>query len=286
MSDIVYLNGRYLPRDQAAISPDDRGFIFADGVYEVVRYYGGRPFAMDAHLRRLQYSLGELRIVHPDVSFEAISRELVERNRRPECYVYWQVTRGVAIRNHAFPDPPVPPTVYAFVKPQPPLDLAGPPKPMAAITHRETRWACCAIKSIALLPNVLAREAAADAGADEAIFVREGSDLVTEGTARSVFAVIEGQLRTHPLDGSILGSITRAVCIELAGELGLAVREEAFTRDRMLAADELFAAGTTTEVRPVTEVDGQPIADGECGPVTRQLGDALRRRIVRECGLE
>lgn len=287
MAQTVYLNGCYLPADRAAIHPLDRGFLFADGVYEVVRYYGGRPFAMAEHLERLRYSLGEVRITLPaDLpSFDQVSDVLIERNATPEAYVYWQVTRGTTTtRDHAFPDPAVSATTFAFVKPMAPLARSGSPKPMTAVTHPETRWTRCVIKSVALLPNVLARQAAKDAGCDEAIFVRDDG-TVTEGTARSIFAVVGGTVRTHPLDGSILGSITRKAALDIANAAVLPVDTRAVSRDELLAADEVFAVGTTTEVRPVTRIDDQPINGGETGPVTRRLAEGLRTRIIRECGL-
>jgi len=286
MQGTVYLNGEYVPADQATISPFDRGFIFADGVYDVVRYYGGQPFTMPEHLSRLADSMTQVRLAMPadQPGFDEISEQLVGRNGAADCYVYWQVTRGAAPRDHRFPAAELPVTTFAFVKPMPPLVRQGPPASMKVITHPETRWARCSIKSIALLPNVLARQAAEDAGCDEAIFVRDDG-TVTEGTARSIFAVIDGHLRTHPLDGSILPSITRRVVIDLAGELDLSVDESAFDRDEMMRAEELFLVGTTTEVRPVVAVDGRSIGDGKVGPRTVQLTEAMRRRIIADCGL-
>ncbi len=286
MSTIVYLNGQYLPLEQAAVSVRDRGFIFADGVYEVVRYYGGRPLAMAAHLDRLALSLTELRIELPAdaTPFDEVSDELVRSNGHADGQVYWQVTRGSAAREHKFPDPPARPTIYAASSPLPPLDPAADPPVMRAITHPEIRWTRAAIKSIALLPNVLARQAAADAGCDEAIFVR-ADGTVTEATARSVFIVDGGELWTHPLDGRILGSITRKLLIELAVEQGLTVHEQPFDAERMLAAAEVIVCGTTTEVRAVGRIDDRVIGDGSMGPLARRLSDAFRRHVAEACGL-
>jgi len=286
MTATVFLNGAYLPAERATISPFDRGFIFADGVYEVVRYYGGKPFTMADHLDRLANSMSALRLALPadHPAFDDVSEQLVNRNDSADCYVYWQVTRGAAPRDHRFPAGELPATTFAFAKPMPPLVREGPPASMTAITHPETRWARCSIKSIALLPNVLARQAAEDAGCEEAIFVRDDG-TVTEGTARSIFAVIDGHLRTHPLDGSILPSITRQVALDLAGEIGMSVDEAAFARDDMLQADEVFLVGTTTEVRPVLAIDGQSIGSGEPGSVTVRLAEAMRQRIIADCGL-
>ncbi len=286
MSPTVYLDGQYASRDQALISPLDRGFLFADGVYEVVRYYGGRPLAMAEHTRRMADSLAMVRITYPDdlEPLPRVSERLVEANACPDCYVYWQVTRGVAERDHRFPDPPVRPTIFAFAKPMGPLPPRVDLQPMTAITHPDIRWQRCAIKSVALLPNVLARQAAADAGADEAILVNADGH-VTEGTARSVLAVFRGRVHTHPLDGSILGSITRRLVLMLAEDADIEVVEQAFTAEQLLAADEVMVAGTTTEVRPVSTVDGSSIGDREVGPVTRRLAEALHAYTRRECGL-
>jgi len=287
MVHTAYLNGAYLPADQAKISPFDRGFVFSDGVYEVVRYYAGRPFTMTEHLRRLDDSLAALRIELPDdqPGFDAVSEELIARDGQADAYVYWQVTRGAAARDHPFPDPPAPVTTFAFVKPLKPLQTQGPPPALTAITHREIRWALCAIKSVSLLGNVLARQAAADVGCDEAIFIRDDDGVVAEGTARSIFAVVDGTVRTHPLDGSILPSITRQVAIDLCETERLAIDETAVTKKQLFEADEVFAVGTTTEVRPITSIDGRPVGDGGCGPITQRLADAMRRRIIADCNL-
>jgi D-alanine transaminase len=286
MGQIAYLNGRYLPRDQAMIRADDRGFIFADGVYEVVRYYAGRPLSMVEHLDRLAQSLSALRIDMPSDAqpFDRISAELMHRNGLVDAYVYWQVTRGVAERDHRFPDPPVRPTTYAFARPMPPLALDAQPRPMRAMTHPEIRWANCAIKSVSLLPNVLARQAAADRGLDEAVFVRPDG-LVTEGTARSLFIVENGALHTYPLDGRILGSITRKTVIELAAGLGVDVHEAPFDCPRLYAASEVIAVGTTTEVRPVVAIDDRTIADGSIGPVTGKRAHAVKRHVMTACAI-
>ncbi|MHB1157936.1 MAG: aminotransferase class IV [Phycisphaerales bacterium] len=293
MNPIVYLNGQYKPLDQACISPLDRGFLFADGIYEVVRYYAARPVAMPDHLDRLRYSLKELRINCDESTHDlpGVTDELIRRNAMPDCYCYWQITRGAAERDHAFPQPAPSPTVFAYIKPQPALADRPTASPMTAITHDEIRWTRCAIKSVALLPNVLARQAAAEAGCDEAIFVRPHNHVVTEGTARSIFIVRGGELFTHPLDGTILGSVTRKLVIEFArrgggaGETsgGIAVRQTPFTQTEMLDADECFAVGTTTEIRPVTHINHQPIADARPGPITLKLAAMYHDYIQDIC---
>jgi D-alanine transaminase len=282
---IVFLDGRYLPQDEARVNVFDRGFIFADGVYEVTRYYNTQPVAMDAHLERLHYSLGQLRIALPDgVDLPAISDELIRRNSLSDASVYWQVTRGVADREHAFPQPPVTPTIFAAAHPEPPLRTEESPLMLRAITHEDTRWTRCAIKSIALLPNVLARQAAVDASADEAILHRD--HIITEGTSRSILIAERGRILTHPLDGSILGSITRQIVLDLARKGGLTVVEEPFPLDRLMNADEVIALGTTTDVAAIVEVDHRTIANGKPGPVTSQLDQAYRRFVRRSCEIE
>lgn len=286
MEPIVYLNGQYLPLAEAAISPLDRGFLFADGVYEVVRYYGGRPLAMQGHLDRLAYSLDRIRLVLPDSAepLDAVSGELLRRNNLSDASVYWQITRGAARpRDHAFPDPPVPPTVFAMADAKPPLDRAGPAHRMTAITRPDDRWKHCAIKSVALLPNALARQQAADAGCGEAILLRD--QIVTEGTARSVFIVKDGKLLTHPLDGTILGSITRQILLDLAEQRNIPAEQTRFTREQLFEADEVITVGTTTEVAAVTHIDGQPIADGQPGPITEHLWQVFREHVVNVCEL-
>ncbi len=285
MGQTVYLNGAYVPLDQARISPMDRGFLFADGVYEVVRYYAGKPLAMAEHVARMAYSLSELKLFPPIAvaSFADISDELVQRNEMADASVYWQITRGPAKRVHSFPDV-VEPTVFATCDAMPPLVVGGEPTPMRAATHEETRWAKCTIKSIALLPNVLARQAAVETGCDEAIFTR--SYEVTEGTARSILVVIDGKIVTHPLDGRILGSITRKITLDLAEQLGIEVEEQAPTVTQLIHADEVMAVGTTTEIRPIVEINEHAIGGGRVGPITKRLHEAFVEHVRRECGID
>jgi D-alanine transaminase len=282
--EISYLGGKYLPRSEARVSVEDRGFLFGDGVYEVVRYYRGRPFGMPAHVERLKKSLAATRIrldwrAH---DLEAISDELIRRNALPDAQVYWQVTRGVAPRKHLFPDPPVAPTVLALCYPEPPLDIAGRVHSMRAVTRPDNRWKRCSIKSINLLPNLLESQAAHDAGADTAILLRNG--VATECPSRSLFLVERGVLVTHPLDGSILDSITRRVLIQIAQTERLVVREERPSTKRLFAAQEVLVVGTTTEIAAVTSIDGRRIGPGEPGEVARRLQRAYVARVYRECG--
>ncbi len=278
---VAYFNGQYLPKDDVCLSPDDRGFLFADGVYEVVRSYRGKLFAADAHLRRLRRSLGAVRLEWADCDqFPQIAAELVRRSglADAEATVYLQVTRGVAPRHHPFPEPPPPPTVYATAKPIE-AESEHEQDGLRIILVPDIRWGRCDIKSVALLPNVLAAQEAREAGADEAVFVREG--LVTEGTRTNVAIVRQGALLTHPTDHRILPGITRAMVLELCHELGIAAHERPFTADELRNAEEVLIIGTTKEVSGAVMVDGQPVSDGQPGPVTRRLAAAYADLVAR-----
>ena len=277
----VYLNGEYLPKDRARISPDDRGFIFGDGIYEVVRVIDGRIFEWDAHAERMTRGLAGLRIAFGARDVDGM-REVCDRLVRDndlaggEATVYAQVSRGTAPRVHHFPPTGTPPTVYAFAaKFTVPRELRE--KGAAAITHPDFRWARCDLKTVNLLGAVLARQAAAEAGAYEAILLRDG--MMTEGAATNAFAVVGGVLRTYPLSNYILPGITRRVVIELAEEAGIALLQEPVTHAELPRASELFVCGTTTDVTPVVTLDGRPVGNGKPGPVTTKLRDALSARM-------
>jgi D-alanine transaminase len=277
---IVYLNGEYLPYEDARISVDDRGFVFADGIYEVARIYDGHIFLFEPHLMRLRHGLGELRINADIVSeIPSIAERLLDANnmRTGDATLYIQVTRGAAPRAHAFPPSSVKPTVFIATKPfkQHPDEFWE--KGVSAITVKDTRWSRCDIKSIALLPNILANQQAKDAGAFEALFVRDGQ--VIEGSHSNFFGVLDGELRTYASCGYILTGITRLLVVDKAGELDIPLREEAIPLDRLFDATELFLSGTTTEVMPVTRVDGKQIGDGKPGPVTQRLRERFRTWI-------
>ena len=271
MTTTVFFNGAYVPKDQARISPDDRGFLFADGVYEVVRSYDGRLFELDAHMRRLADGLAALEIVgvEMDAVRDAFGQLLVRNGLEGgPATVYLQITRGAAPRRHAYPDPPVPPTVYAEARPFTPR--ADPARGAAVITVPDTRWARCDIKSVGLLPNCLANERARRAGAIEALFVRDG--VVLEASAASVFAVIGGEVRTAPLTNYILPSISRAVVLRVCRAAGIQVAERPIFLADLTGTDELFLAGTTLEVMPIVSVDGVPAGGGRPGSITTQIG--------------
>ena len=279
---VVYLNDRYLDASEASVPVGDRGFLFGDGVYEVSPAYRGRWFRLEAHLTRMREGLAALRIDFDPEALVPIHTELLTRNGLADeavAYVYVQVTRGVAPRTHAFPATPVPPTVYAFANryQRPARDEweAG----RRAITVPDRRWSRVDIKSIALLPNVLAQQAAVDAGVADAIFVRDG--VAIEGAHNNLFGVFDGVLTTHPESNLILPGITRGVLLGLAHDLGIPVTLRPIQVEELREADELFFSGTTTEVRPCVEVDGRPVGDGRVGPVARALFDAFLAETER-----
>ncbi len=272
----VYLNGEFIPAEQAVVPVNDRGFLFADGVYEVARIYDGRIFKMPEHLRRLADGLAAIRIELPEIAeLTGIAEHLLDANdlRAGGSTVYIQVTRGVAPRKHAFPQG-VKPTVFVAVNAyaEPPLEYWT--DGVAAIRYPDIRWARCDIKSISLLPNVLANNAAHEAGGFEALFVRDG--VVIEGSHSNLAAVYDGTVVTFPLSNYILPGITRACVVGLCRDLAVPVREGPIYDDRLFDAQELFLLGTTTEVMPVVRVDGRAIGAGRPGPVTRRLIEAYR----------
>jgi D-alanine transaminase len=277
----VYLNGDYVAKERAMIPVEDRGFTFGDGIYEGVRAIGGRLFAWDAHAARMTYGLAGLRIAFDASQVAALAgvcARLLHDNGLDdgEAFLYLAVTRGVAPRAHVFPPAGTPPTVFVsatrFVVPRE-LRAAG----ATAITHEDLRWARCDWKTLNLLGSVLARQAAAEAGATEAILVRDG--VITEGAATSVFAVVDGVVRTHPPGHRILPGVTRDVVIACASELSIALREHAVTEAELRSAEEIFVCGTMTDVTPVVRLDGAPIGAGTPGPITARLRAALDARL-------
>jgi D-alanine transaminase len=269
---IVYLNGDYLPATEARVSVNDRGFLFSDGVYEVTPAYRGRLFRMERHLARIRRGLGELRIDFDPGGLVRVHDRLLEENKLSEreiAYVYVQVTRGVAPRAHAFPSPDVPPTVYAFAREHQRPARAAWEEGFRAVTVPDRRWARVDIKTVGLLPNVLAQQAAVEAGASDALFVRDG--IAIEGAHSNFFAVLEGTLVTHPTTNVILPGITREYVLELARRLEVPVEERPIQIEELWDADEAFFTGTTTEIRPTVRVDQRTIGAGRPGPVTRLL---------------
>jgi D-alanine transaminase len=277
----VFLNGRFVAKDQAHISVDDRGFLFGDGVYEVIRARSGHLFEGAAHFARFAAGLQALRLPAPPqdtTTLQTVCGELLERNGllSGDATVYLQITRGVAPRTHQFPNPVAPPTVYIAATPFTPSHAAQ-AEGVRAITHPDIRWARCDLKTINLLPNAWAKQVAIDAGAAEAVFVRDG--VLTDGASSNVFAVIGGELCTPPLSTYLLPGITRRVVLALASALGLAPRERPIVSSELYAADELFLTGTTTDVTPIIRLDDRQVRDGAPGTVTRTLQRALHDRL-------
>ncbi len=260
---LVYLNGEFKPIEEAAISVLDRGFLFGDGVYEVIPVYGGRLFRLEQHLWRLDNSLAGIRIrpPHDNIQWRALLNELVSRNGGGDLTVYVQVTRGAGPRDHAFPAAPIP-TVFAMVNPLPePVGVEG----VKAITARDIRWELCNIKAITLLPNALLRQRAVEAGATEAILHRNGN--VTEGAASNVFVVSHGEVATPPKSAQLLPGITRDLVVELLQEAGVPCDERPVSLDELQRAGEIWITSSTREIVPVTELDGEPVSGGQAGPV-------------------
>ena len=273
----VYLNGEYLPKDRATISVDDRGFLLSDGVYEVTPAYRGRLFRVDQHMRRLQNGLGALRIEFDPKGLPEVHSRLIAANTldaEDVAVVYLQITRGVAPRTHHFPPEGTPPTVYAFAQAYHRPESARWERGYEAITVPDHRWARVDIKSIGLLPNVLAQQAAVDAGVADALLVKD--DIALEGSHNNVFAVLDGVVTTHPATQRILHGIAREYVMELARAQGLPVEERPVLLEEMRGAEEIFFTGTTTEVRPTVRLDGEPVGDGKVGPVAKALYEAFK----------
>ncbi len=274
MGRVAYVNGRFVRHADAAVHIEDRGFQFADGVYEVWAVFDGRLADSAGHFARLRRSLGELRIAVPmsDAALKIVLAETLRRNRIRDGLVYLQVNRGVASRDHAFPDPPVPPSVVITAKS---VDLAAgearAARGVGVVSLAENRWGRCDIKTVGLLPNVLAKQAAREAGAAEAWFV-DDLGLVTEGASSNAWIVdAEGVLRTRDVQANILRGVTRNSILGLVAELGLRLDERPFTLDEVRSAREAFITGAGSLVLPVVRIDGVGIGDGQPGPVAKRL---------------
>jgi D-alanine transaminase len=277
---IVYLNGEFLPKDEAKISPDDRGFLLADGVYEVTPFYDGVPFCLDRHLARLERGLSWMRIRQPVDGLEEVQRRLIAENGlegAETSLVYVQITRGAAPRTHYFPTDPVEATVYAYAKawdrPSPERWSQG----FSVATVPDRRWSRVDVKTICLLPNVLAFQDAIEAGADDALLVRDG--VAIEGAHMNFWGVFDGVLVTHPTTNHILSGITRGIVLDLAAADGMPVERRPIQVEELGGAEELFFTGTTGEVRPCVRVDDAAVGDGGVGPITRRLSELFRAEV-------
>ncbi len=282
MPRIAYVNGAYTPIEEARIHIEDRGYQFADGIYEVVLRVGGRYWDLDGHLKRWARSLRELEIRAPmsEAALRIIIDKLIEKNRLGDCAVYMQATRGVAARNHPFPPADTEPSLVMTARP---INLekldAKAAKGISVITAPDIRWGRVDIKTVGLLPNCLAKEAAARAGAAEAWLVKEGK--VTEGSSSNAWIVDEqGQLITHPLGAEILGGITRQTAIACAESLQMKVVERAFSVEEALGAREAFITSAMNLVTPVVSIDGRRIGEGAPGPVAARLRAAYVERCA------
>jgi D-alanine transaminase len=276
--DIVYVNGSFVPRTEARVSVDDRGFVFGDGVYEVLRAINGRLFATRFHNERLARSLDGVRIKlagdHSPARLVEIGKQLLRENElnRGEATLYIQITRGATTRSHFFPPPEIAPTIYISVAAFTPYaDLAR--TGASAISHADLRWGRCDLKTLNLLPNVLASQVAKERGAFEAMLIRDG--VVTEGARTNFFGVVDGALRTHPCDSHILPGITRSVLRDLARDLSIDLDETPITVKEISSLSELFLTGTTTDVMPIVKLDDKPVGKGSPGELTRKLQRVL-----------
>jgi D-alanine transaminase len=280
MLNIGLLNGRFMPLDQLMVPVEDRGYQFGDGVYEVIRTYRGQPFQTEAHLSRLDRSARAIELASPYRAehWRAWIHEGIQRAGYPESKVYLQLTRGVAPRDHVFPQQATPTavlTVRQMTELNPALRSTG----VDVMTLEDLRWARCDIKSINLLGNVMARQRAKAAGAFEAVFIRDGQ--ITEGAVSNVMIVRGSVVITAPEDHRILAGVTRRLVLDLARKHGLGVEERVIPIEELRRADEIFLTGTTIEVLPVVRVDGQSVKMGRPGPVTTQLSDWFTSEYVR-----
>ena len=281
---MVFLNGSFLPLEQAKVSVLDRGFIFGDGVYELIPVYSRAPFRMDGHLARLERSLAAVGIRNPYAreKWREVILGLVERQPWQDQAVYLQVTRGVAKRDHAFPEG-VEPTVFAMSNPlvNPPAELVD--KGAVAVSAVDNRWLRCDIKSISLIGNVLLRQVSAAVGAVETILFRDG--MLTEASASNVFVVKSGLVLSPPKSNLILPGITYDVVVEIAAELRIPVEFRDVREAEVRAADELWVTSSSKEILAIVELDGRPVGDGKPGPVFRRAWQGyqeFKRRVMRK----
>jgi len=277
MTQIAWLNGEWTPLEDARVPALDRGFVFGDGVYEVVPVYAGRKFRWAQHLARLQRSLAavSIRNPHDEAGWTRLVDELVARHPWRDQFVYLQVTRGVARRDHAFPPSDVAPTVFAMTS-----ELVAPPaaqreQGVAAVTLTDERWLHCDIKTTSLLGNVLARQAAVAAGAVECVMFRDG--FLTEGAASNIWVVRNGTLFGPPKDNLVLEGIRYGLMAELAPQAGVPLEIRRILREEVHAADELMMSSATKELLPITRLDGRPVGGGRPGPVYAALYAAYQR---------
>lgn len=281
----VYLNGQFMPIEEARIPVLDRGFIFGDGVYEVIPVYSRRPFRLAEHLRRLQHSLDGIRLQNPHSGEEwaRLITDLVARNGAEDQYLYLHITRGVAKRDHAFPMPPVAPTVFMMSNPLLTPSAGLLTSGVGAVSAPDNRWLRCDIKAIALLPNVLLRQMAVDAGCAETILIRDG--FMTEGAASNIFVVRNGKLLAPPKDNLMLPGITYDVVLEIARDAGIPHEVRKIAAEEVFTADELLLTSSTKEVLAITVLDGKPVGTGKPGAMfarLHKLYQDFKRDVMRQ----
>jgi D-alanine transaminase len=268
----IYLNGQFMPIEEARIPVLDRGFIFGDGVYEVIPVYSRFAFRLAEHLKRLQFSLDGIRLANPhsDQEWTKLITELIGRNTAEDQYLYLHITRGVAKRDHAFPNPSVQPTVFMMSNPllTPPTALLT--SGVGAVSAPDNRWLRCDIKAISLLPNVLLRQMAIDAGCAETILIRD-DDFMTEGAASNIFLVKNGVLLAPPKDNLMLPGITYDVLLEIAAANSIPHEIRKIAKDEIFNADELLLTSSTKEVLAITTLDNKPVGDGKPGVMFTRL---------------
>ncbi|NOX35013.1 MAG: D-amino-acid transaminase [Deltaproteobacteria bacterium] len=278
---IVFFNGDYLEKEAVKISPEDRGFLFGDGVYEVIKTYQGKMFEFDAHLSRLERSLNGLEIQFEELdNLKSICHRLSCENKldNQDAAIYIEITRGAARRTHCFPGKPVAPAIYMMINPCPSTKKEQ-GKGVKIIFRPDIRWARCDIKSVALVANVLATQKAVENDAAETVFIRDGA--VTEGASSNFFAVFDDVLYTHPESHYILSGITRKVVLELCYEIGVRVKQYPILSSRLDTADEMMVVSTTKEIIPVIQYDDKKVGDGTPGPVARELQQAFDRATAK-----
>ena len=274
---ISYLNGVFVPLQEARISPLDRGFLYSDGVYELMPVYNGRPFRFEAHADRLTRSLAGIQMEDPHTRSEwrDLLSTLITRNGGGDQYVYWQVTRGAEFgRNHA-PLPKIPRTVFAFCAPLPVTSAATLENGVQCVTAQDTRWAQCDIKSISLLANILLRQQAVDSNAAETILLRDGQ--LMEASSSAVHVVIDGVIVSPPKSRRILPGTTRGAMEEVATAAGCSYKIAPISEQQLRAADEVWISAATREIQPVTKIDGKPVGTGKPGPVWKRVHEQWQR---------
>lgn len=281
--EYVILNGDLIERSEAKVDIEDRGYQFGDGVYEVIRVYNGKMFTADEHLERLLESGKkiELNIPYSKDQLKQMLAEMIERNNLELGIVYMQFSRGTSPRNHAYPGADVAPVLTAYTR-ETTRPVGSMINGVKAILIEDIRWLRCDIKSLNLLGNIMAKQKAAQSGCFEAIQHR--GDTVTEGSSSNIAIVKDGTLYTHPATNLILNGITRRKINEICRENGIALKESAFSKEDLLAADEVFMSSTSAEITPITEIEGKPVGNGSPGLITNKLQNLFEDAIEKQCG--